>query len=40
MVILRHVNIAELVEFYEGEVSYYMVLEYYDLEFTDILKEL
>lgn len=40
MVALKHSNIAEIFEVYEGDVSYYMVLQYYDLEFTDILKEL
>ncbi|CAD8097547.1 unnamed protein product [Paramecium sonneborni] len=40
MVALKHQNIAELLEVFEGEVSYYMVMQYYDLEFTDILKEL
>ncbi|CAD8179415.1 unnamed protein product [Paramecium pentaurelia] len=40
MVALKHPNIAELLEVYEGDVSYYMVMQYYDLEFTDILKEL
>ncbi|CAD8095528.1 unnamed protein product [Paramecium sonneborni] len=40
MVALKHQNIAELLEVYEGDVQYYMVMQYYDLEFTDILKEL
>ncbi|CAK90261.1 unnamed protein product (macronuclear) [Paramecium tetraurelia] len=40
MVSLKHQNIAELLEVFEGDVSYYMVMQYYDLEFTDVLKEL
>ncbi|CAD8177906.1 unnamed protein product [Paramecium octaurelia] len=40
MISLKHQNIAELLEVFEGDVSYYMVMQYYDLEFTDVLKEL
>lgn len=40
MVKLKHKNIGELIEFFEGEVSYYIVMEYYNLEFTDVLKDL
>ncbi|CAD8212932.1 unnamed protein product [Paramecium pentaurelia] len=40
MVSLKHQNIAELLEVFEGDVSYYMVMQYYDLEFIDILNDL
>lgn len=40
MVELKHPNIAELYEVLEGDATYYMVMKYYTLEFTDLLKEI
>jgi calcium-dependent protein kinase len=35
---LKNKNLAELYEVFEGDVSYYMVMEYLDIELVDYLK--
>lgn len=35
---LKNKNIAELLEVFEGDVSYYIVMEYLDIELVDYLK--